>query len=196
MSVKLYFTWMMPARAQLRIIWQMSSMLRSRSGLVPRKIAGISAREISDELIGSGTMSSEMPCDCDALAELRQRVHRPRLVHLRGRQAAADVVDAERGAARGGSPRSRPAACRPSSSPSATSSAPRCRDFAGDCGLLRRDHRLRERRGRHSGARQPNKLTSIHTATFESARRGPLSRGAARQAGKSLRRSMPQGAPF
>ena len=54
---------MMPARAQLRIIWQMSSMLRSRSGLLPRKMAGISAREISDELIGSGTMSSEMPCD-------------------------------------------------------------------------------------------------------------------------------------
>src|SRR5262245_32346553 len=26
-------------------------------------MAGISAREISDELIGSGTMSSEMPCD-------------------------------------------------------------------------------------------------------------------------------------
>ena len=36
MSVKLYFTWGMPARAQLRIIWQMSSMLRSRSALLPR----------------------------------------------------------------------------------------------------------------------------------------------------------------
>ena len=58
----MYLTCMMPARAQLRIIVQMSSMLRSRSGLVPSMIAGISALEISAELIGSGSMSSETPC--------------------------------------------------------------------------------------------------------------------------------------
>jgi hypothetical protein len=34
--VKLYFTCMMPAFAQLRINWQMSSMARSRSGLLSR----------------------------------------------------------------------------------------------------------------------------------------------------------------
>ena len=59
-------------------------------------MAGISAREISDELIGSGSMSSEMPCDFTRSRRFRQRVHRPRVVHLVGRQAAADVVHAER----------------------------------------------------------------------------------------------------
>ena len=53
----------MPARAVLRIIWQMSSISRSRSGLLPSMMSGLSLRAISFELSGSGTMSSVMPND-------------------------------------------------------------------------------------------------------------------------------------
>ena len=62
MIVKLYFTWKMPAFAQLRICWQISSMFLSRSGPA-RKIAGICARSIGADVIVIGIMSSEMPCD-------------------------------------------------------------------------------------------------------------------------------------
>ena len=61
--VKLYFTWKMPAFAQLRICVQMSSMLRSRSGLWPSMIAGICARSIDADVIVIGIMSSLMPYD-------------------------------------------------------------------------------------------------------------------------------------
>ena len=52
----------MPARPVLRIIWQMSSICLSRSAVASR-IAGLSLREISLELSGSGTMSSVRPND-------------------------------------------------------------------------------------------------------------------------------------
>ena len=61
--VKLYFTAKIPALAQLRICVQMSSMLRSRSGLCPSMIAGICARSIDADVIVIGIMSSEMPYD-------------------------------------------------------------------------------------------------------------------------------------
>ena len=63
MNVRLYFTDGMPARAVLRIIWQMPSICFWRSGSVPSRIAGLSLRLISDELSGSGTMSSVRPND-------------------------------------------------------------------------------------------------------------------------------------
>ena len=62
MMVKLYFTSKMPARAQLRICEQMSSMFLSRSGPA-RKIAGICARSIDAEVMVIGIMSSLMPND-------------------------------------------------------------------------------------------------------------------------------------
>ncbi len=40
----LYFTAGIPALATLRIIWQISSISRSRSGLLPSIIFGFSAR--------------------------------------------------------------------------------------------------------------------------------------------------------
>jgi hypothetical protein len=61
--VKLYFTAKMPAFAQLRICVQMSSMLRSRSGLFPSMIAGICARSIDADVIVMAVMSSLMPND-------------------------------------------------------------------------------------------------------------------------------------
>ena len=63
MNVRLYFNAGIPARDALRIIWQMSSISRSRSGLLPSMMFGISKREISFELIGNGTMSRVMPND-------------------------------------------------------------------------------------------------------------------------------------
>ena len=59
----LYFTDGMPARDTLRIIWQMSSICFCRSGSLPSMMAGLSLRLISDELNGSGTMSSVSPND-------------------------------------------------------------------------------------------------------------------------------------
>ena len=53
----------MPARELLRIISQMPSICFWRSGSVPSMIAGLSLREISDELIGNGTMSRVIPND-------------------------------------------------------------------------------------------------------------------------------------
>ena len=53
----------MPARAQLRICVQMSSMLRSRSGLCPSMMAGICARSIEADVIVIAVMSSLMPND-------------------------------------------------------------------------------------------------------------------------------------
>ena len=47
--VKLYFVWNTPTFAMLRICWHTSSILRSRSGFLPRKMAGISARSIDAE---------------------------------------------------------------------------------------------------------------------------------------------------
>ena len=59
----LYFSEEMPARDAFRIIWQTSSISRSRSGPLPSMIFGSSNREISFELMGSGTMSSVTPND-------------------------------------------------------------------------------------------------------------------------------------
>ena len=53
----------MPARAALRIIWQMVSISRSRSGLLPSMMPGFSDLSIELELIGSGTISRRMPND-------------------------------------------------------------------------------------------------------------------------------------
>src|ERR1043166_7762955 len=53
----LYFNVGIPALAALRIIWQMLSISRSRSGLLPSMIFGFSERLIYDELNGSGTQS-------------------------------------------------------------------------------------------------------------------------------------------
>ena len=53
----------MPAFAQLRICVQMSSMLRSRSGLCPSMMAGICARSIEADVIVIAVMSSLMPND-------------------------------------------------------------------------------------------------------------------------------------
>ena len=53
----------MPAFAQLRICVQMSSMLRSRSGLWPSMMAGICARSIEADVIVIAVMSSLMPND-------------------------------------------------------------------------------------------------------------------------------------
>jgi hypothetical protein len=59
----LYLSDGMPARAVLRIIWQTSSISRSRSGLLPSMMFGSSNRLMSFELIGSGIMSRAMPND-------------------------------------------------------------------------------------------------------------------------------------
>jgi hypothetical protein len=59
----LYLSDGMPARAVLRIIWQTSSISRSRSGLLPSMMFGSSKRLMSFELIASGNMSSVMPND-------------------------------------------------------------------------------------------------------------------------------------
>ena len=59
----LYLSEGMPARAALRIIWQTSSISRSRSGLLPSMMFGSSNRVMSLELIGSGIMSSVIPND-------------------------------------------------------------------------------------------------------------------------------------
>ena len=52
----------MPARAAFLIIWQMSSICRSR-WILREQMAGFSLREISLELSGSGTMESVTPND-------------------------------------------------------------------------------------------------------------------------------------
>ena len=62
-KVRLYLTDGMPARPALRIIWQMPSICLPRSGSFARRMAGLSLREISLELRGSGTMSSVRPND-------------------------------------------------------------------------------------------------------------------------------------
>jgi hypothetical protein len=59
----LYLSAEMPAWLAFRIIWQMSSMARSRSGLLPSMIAGYSDLSISTELSGSGSMSRCRPND-------------------------------------------------------------------------------------------------------------------------------------
>ena len=59
----LYFNDGIPARALLRIIWQIWSISRSRSGLLPSMMLGFSDRVMYWELSGSGTASSLMPND-------------------------------------------------------------------------------------------------------------------------------------
>src|SRR5579864_6599515 len=59
----LYFRMGMPTLDALRIIWQMLSISRSRSGLFPSMMLGFSERVIYAELSGSGTASSLMPYD-------------------------------------------------------------------------------------------------------------------------------------
>src|SRR5262245_44779276 len=79
----LYFNAGIPARAVLRIIWQMSSISRSRSGFLPSMMFGISNREISFELMGSGTMSRVTPNDS---TRSRSR-ERPSTDHLSSRRS-------------------------------------------------------------------------------------------------------------
>ena len=69
MNVRLYFAAGMPARATLRIIWQMSSICRSRSGSLPSRMAGFSLREISLELSGQRHHVEREAERLDALAQ-------------------------------------------------------------------------------------------------------------------------------
>ena len=95
MNVRLYFTDGMPARADVADHLADVVDLPVAIGALASRIAGLSLREISLELSGSGTMSSVMPNDSTRSRRRRQPFDRPRLIQLRGRQPAADVVDAE-----------------------------------------------------------------------------------------------------
>ena len=59
MMVKVYFTCMMPARAQLRIIWQMSSMLPERASGVAWMTAffPVSVMPVSGQSMAPGAMA-------------------------------------------------------------------------------------------------------------------------------------------
>ena len=138
----LYLSERMPARAALRIIWQMSSISRSRSGLLPSRMFGFSAFELVRASSGKGTRSSVRPNDS---TRSRSRVSPST------DQGRRQPGRRQRGC-RCGSRRSRPspsgcrrcrrAACRPSSAPCAPApAAPRAR------ALGRRLHDRFRRRG-------------------------------------------------
>jgi hypothetical protein len=84
----LYFKAGIPARAVLRIMVQIPSISRSRSGLRPSMRFGFSARAIGCELRGRGTMSSRMPND-----STRSRSFvRPSTVQRSSRRADGSVL--------------------------------------------------------------------------------------------------------
>ena len=117
MKVRLYFAWI-DARARevadhLADVVDLPIAIRP-----PSRTAGLSDREISNELSGSGTMSSEMPNDSTrSLSRVSPSTDQASSSFAR-RQACCRCCSRRSRRMRAGSRRSRRAACRLSSAPS------------------------------------------------------------------------------